>query len=66
MNCTSENLVKPMKTFHVTCQEITTFVVEVTAENESEATDKVCDNVNAFEVINESTSEWTIDEIEEV
>ncbi len=55
-----------MKTFHVTCQEITTFIVEVTAENESEATDKVCDNVNAFEVINESTSDWTIDEVEEV
>ena len=55
-----------MKTYHITCEEIVTFVVEVEAENEDIAFEKVHNNVNAYEVVAESTSEWAVDDITEV
>ena len=55
-----------MKTYHVTCEEINTFIVEVEAENEEQAFELVNENVNGYEVINESVSEWCIDDVQEV
>tara|TARA_B100001175_G_scaffold304916_1_gene301434 strand:- start:113 stop:283 length:171 start_codon:yes stop_codon:yes gene_type:complete len=55
-----------MKTYHITCEEINTFIVEVEAENEDQAFEKVRENVNAYEVVAESTSEWSVDDIMEV
>ena len=60
-----KNLTK-MKTYHITCEEINTFVVEVEAENEDQAFELVNKNVNNYEVINESVSEWCVDDITEV
>ena len=55
-----------MKTFHITCEEITTFIVEVEAENDEQAFELVNENVNKYPVINESVSEWCIDDVQEV
>ena len=55
-----------MKTYHITCEEINTFVVEVEAENEEKAFELVNENVNKYEVISESVSEWCVDDITEV
>ena len=55
-----------MKTYHITCEEINTFIVEVQAENEDVAFEKVRANVNAYEVVAESTSEWAVDDIVEI
>jgi len=55
-----------MATYHITCEEIVTFVVEVEAENEDIAFEKVHNNVNDYEVVAESTSEWSVDDITEV
>ena len=54
-----------MKTYHITCEEITTFIVEVEADNEDQAFELVNKNVNNYEVINESVSEWEINLITE-
>ena len=55
-----------MKTYHIECMETTTFVVEVEAQSEDEARDLVKEDVNNYEVINESVSEWCVDDITEV
>ena len=55
-----------MATYHITCEEINTFIVEVEAENEEQALELVNENVNKHEVINESVSEWCVDDITEV
>ena len=55
-----------MKTYHITCEEINTFVVEVEAENEDQAFELVNEDVNKYEVIDESVSEWCIDDVQEV
>ena len=55
-----------MKTYHITCEEINTFVVEVEAENEDQAFELVNEDVNKYEVIDESVSEWCVDDITEV
>jgi len=55
-----------MKTFHITCEEINTFIVEVEAENEDQAFELVNEDVNKYEVINEEVSEWTVDNVTEV
>ena len=55
-----------MKTYLVECMETTTFVVEVEAQSEDEARDLVNKDVNNYEVINESVSEWCVDDITEV
>ena len=55
-----------MATYHITCEEINTFIVEVEAENEEQAFELVNKNVNNHEVISESVSEWCVDDITEV
>jgi len=55
-----------MKTYHVTCEEINTFIVEVEAENEQQAFELVNEDVNKHTVISESVSEWCVDDIQEV
>ena len=55
-----------MKTYHIECMETNTFVVEVEAQNEDEARELAHADINSFEVINESVSEWEINLIEEV
>ena len=55
-----------MKTYQVECMEVTTFIVEVEAQNEDEARELVNEDVNKYEVINESVSEWEINLITEV
>ena len=55
-----------MKTYHITCEEINTFTVEVEAQNEDEAFKLVNEDVNKYEVVYESVSEWSVDDITEV
>ena len=55
-----------MKTYHITCEEINTFTVEVEAQNEDEALELVHKDVNKYPVIWESVSEWSVDDITEV
>ena len=55
-----------MKTYQVECMEVTTFIVEVEAENEDQARELVNEDVNKHEVISESVSEWCVDDITEV
>ena len=55
-----------MKTYHITCEEINTFTVEVEAQNEDEAFKLVNEDVNKYEVVYESVSEWCVDDITEV
>ena len=55
-----------MKLYHITCEEINTFIVEVEAENEEQAFELVNEDVNKYEVINEEVSEWCVDDITEV
>ena len=54
-----------MKTYHITCEEINTFIVEVEAENEDQAFELVNENIYNYKVINESVSEWCVDDITE-
>ena len=54
-----------MKTYHIECMETTTFVVEVEAQSEDEARELVNEDVNNYEVIYESVSEWEINLITE-
>ena len=54
-----------MKTYHVECMEVVTFTVEVEAQSEDEARELVNEDVNNYEVINESVSEWEINLITE-
>ena len=55
-----------MKTYHITCEEINTFIVEVQAENEDQAFELINKDVNKYPVIWESVSEWSVDDITEV
>ena len=51
--------------YQIECMETTTFVVEVEAQSEDEARELVNEDVNKYEVINESVSEWEINLITE-
>ena len=55
-----------MSVFHVKCYETVYFTVEVEAETEEDARELAHANINAFEVISEATSEWNIEEVEEI
>ena len=55
-----------MSVFHVKCYETVYFTVEVEAETEADARELAHANINAFEVISEATSEWNIEEVEEI
>ena len=55
-----------MKSFRITCAEVNYFVIEVDAENEDEARELAHADINSFEVLDEYTSEWDINDMEEV
>ena len=52
--------------FRVKCSEVNYFTVLIEAESEDQAADLANQNINSFEVEAEYTSEWTIEEIEEL
>ena len=52
--------------FRVKCSEVNYFTVLVEAETEDEAIELANKNINAFEVEVEYTSEWTVEEVEEL
>ena len=52
--------------FRVKCSEVNYFTVLVEAETEDEAIELANKNINAFEVEDEYTSEWTVEEVEEL
>ena len=53
-----------MKTYLVSCEEIRTFIVEVEAKDEDEARELVNEDVNRYELIQETVSEWDIQDVE--
>ena len=55
-----------MKTYQIECMEVTTFIVEVDAENEDQARDLVNEDVNNYKVIDERVNDWEINLITEV
>ena len=52
--------------FRVKCSEVNYFTVLVEAETEDEAIELANKDINAFEVEDEYTSEWTVEEVEEL
>lgn len=52
-----------MPTYHVKCYETVYFTVAVEAESEDQARELAHEDINSFEVISESTSEWNIEEV---
>tara|TARA_B100000131_G_scaffold180342_1_gene174047 strand:+ start:304 stop:483 length:180 start_codon:yes stop_codon:yes gene_type:complete len=52
--------------FRVECSEVNYFTVLVEAETEDEARELAHANINAFDVEDEYTSEWTIESVSEV
>ena len=52
--------------FRVKCSEVNYFTVLVEAETEDEAIELANKNINSFEVEDEYTSEWTVEEVEEL
>ena len=52
-----------MPTYHVKCYETVNFTVAVEAESEDQARELAHEDINSFEVIAESTSDWNIEEV---
>ena len=52
--------------FRVKCSEVNYFTVLVEAESAEQAGQLANKNINSFEVEDEYTSEWTIEEVEEL
>ena len=52
-----------MPTYHVKCYETVNFTVAVEAENEEQARELAHEDINSFEVISETTSEWDIEDV---
>ena len=55
-----------MKTYHITCEEINTFIVEVEAKSEDEAIALVNEDINKYEIVSEEVTDWEVDYAEEV
>ena len=55
-----------MNQFRVKCSEVNYFTVLVEAESADQAEELANANINSFEVEDEYTSEWTIEEVEEL
>ena len=55
-----------MNQFRIECSEVNYFTVLVEAETEEKARELAHANINSFEVEDEFTSEWTIENVEEV
>ena len=51
------------KVYHVKCSETVEFTVSIEAESEEEARELAVEDINSYEVIAESTTDWDIDEI---
>ena len=54
-----------MNTYRITCRETVYFVKEVKANSEDEANEKLHDNVNGFEDVEEWVEDWEIADTEE-
>ena len=52
-----------MPTYHVKCYETVNFTVAVEAENEEQARELAHADINSYEVIAETTSEWDIEDV---
>ena len=52
-----------MPVYHVKCYETVSFTVAVEAESEVQAEELALADINSYEVIAESTSDWNIEEI---
>ena len=55
-----------MKSYLIECAEINYFTIEVDAQNENEAIELAHADINSFEVLDEYTSQWDINDMEEV
>ena len=55
-----------MNQYRIQCSEVNYFTVLVEAESAEQAEELANKNINAFEVEDEYTSEWTVEEIEEL
>jgi len=55
-----------MKSFKITCAEVNYFEIEVDANSIEEAKVKAKKDINSFEVLDEYTSEWDFNDIEEI
>ena len=49
--------------YHVKCYETVNFTVAIEAESPSEAEDLALEDINSHEVISESVTDWSIEEI---
>jgi len=55
-----------MNQFRVECSEVNYFTVLVEAETKEQAHDLARENINSFDIEDECTSEWVIEQITEV
>ncbi len=55
-----------MKSYKITCAEVNYFEIEVDADSIEEAKVKAKKDINSFEVLDEYTSEWDFNDIEEI
>ena len=49
--------------YHVKCYETVNFTVAIEAESPSEAEELALEDINSHEVISESVTDWSIEEI---
>ena len=49
--------------YHVKCYETVNFTVAIEAESPSEAENLALEDINSHEVISESVTDWSIEEI---
>ena len=52
-----------MPTYHVKCYETVNFTVAIEPESEDEAKELAVEDINAHEVVSESTTDWDIEEV---
>ena len=55
-----------MNQFRIECSEVNYFTILVEADTEEKARELANANINAFDVEDEYTSEWTIESVEEL
>ena len=52
-----------MPVYHVKCYETVNFTVSIEAESEEQAIELAHADINSYEVIAETTSEWDIEDV---
>ena len=52
-----------MPVYHVKCYETVNFTVAVEAESEEQAMELAHEDINSYEVIAETTTEWDIEDV---